>query len=422
MSLAGWGIAFRFGSRNLLRNPHRSIITALAIAAAFLILIVLIGLLGGIREQLLKNGTELMLGHLQLHQTEYVVDRHVSDTIPTDQLDAFVDGLMSRADVSAVAPRVRAFGLISSGEASAGGMLLGLDPSREALVTSLLDSSQGDGVVPGPGSFGMLLGVGLAREIDAAVGTEVAVVSQASDGSLGNMLFTVSGLVRTGLHNVDRALAVTHISDLQALLALGPNDVHELAMVVGDPFAADDIAAELNQRAGLPAMTLVRSWGELSPQLRDYIAMSQGVGGFLILIVAVFAAFGVANSMLMAVFERTREFGTLNAIGTQPSLLLGALLIESALLAGFGLVLGLVLGGVVMNDLIHNGWDLTRITGELSLMETRLDPLLRGAWVWTDVIQSAIGLLIATLVASLIAGGRILRLDPVEAMSAPTEA
>jgi putative ABC transport system permease protein len=422
MRLGGLLIASRLGWRNLLRNPHRSVITALAIAAAFLILIVLIGLLGGIRDQLLKNGTELMLGHLQLHHTDYIVDRHVSDTIPTDDLDALIGQLTSRADVRAVAPRVRAFGLVSSGEASAGGLLLGLDPVPEARVTILLEEMQGDGVVPDAGSFRVLLGAALAREIDAGVGSEIAVVAQASDGSLGNRLFTVSGLVRTGLSSIDRTLAVAHISDLQLLLALGADDVHELALLIDDPFAADHIAAELDHGAGLPHGTRVRSWGELSPQLRDYIAMSQGVGGFLILIVAVFAAFGVVNSMLMAVFERTREFGTLNAIGTRPTLLLGSLLVESALLAGFGLALGLALGVVVMHDLIHNGWDLSRITGELSLMETRLDPLLRGAWVWGDVSRSAAGLLFATLVAALIAGGRILRLDPVEAMSAPTEA
>ncbi len=422
MKLSEFALASRLGWRNVWRNPHRSIITCLAIAAAFVILIVLIGLLGGIRDQLLRNGTELMLGHLQLHHTEYIVDRHVADTILTADLTGLLDRLGDRPDISAVAPRVRAYGLVSSGDASAGGTLLGLMPDREQQVTTLLDEIQPGGTIPAAGSYQMLLGVDLAREIDVEPGAEIAVVAQAADGSLGNMLFSVSGLVRTGLRSLDRTLAIAHVEDLQPMLALAPDDVHELALLIEDPFSADAIAAALNDSGELPATTHVRAWGELSPQLRDYISVNEGLGGFLILIVAVFAAFGVMNSMLMAVFERTREFGTLNAIGTQPSLLLVSLLVEALLIAALGLLIGFGLGVAVMTNLIHSGWDLTRFTGELSLLDTRLDPVLRGAWVWADVAQAAIGLLIAALVASLIAAVRILRLDPVEAMSAPTEA
>ncbi|MCC5870401.1 MAG: ABC transporter permease [Gammaproteobacteria bacterium] len=422
MNLAEANIASRMGWRNLWRNPQRSAITALAIAAAFVILIVLSGLLGGIRHQLLANGTELMLGHLQLHHTEYIADRHVSDTIPTDDLPRLLAALTDLDDVQSAAPRVRAYGLVSSGDASAGGRLIGVDPQREASVTTLLDETTGEATLPESGSQSIMLGDALAREIGASIGDEIAVVAQAADGSLGNALFTVTGLMRTGLRNLDRTIAIAHIADLQAMLALGAHDVHEIALLAGDPFAAEHIAARLNAGGQLPADTRAREWGELSPQLRDYISVNEGFGGFLILIVAAFAAFGVMNSMLMAVFERTREFGTLHAIGTQRTLILASLLMEALLLALIGLALGLVLGAVVMHDLIGSGWDLTRWTGELSLLDTRLDPVLYGTWDVPGVLQAGVGLLLATLAASLLAAGRILRLDPIAAMSAPTEA
>jgi ABC-type lipoprotein release transport system permease subunit len=414
-------LAGRLGWRNLWRNPRRSVITTLGVAAAFLILIVLIGLLGGVREQLLRNGTELMLGHLQVHHAEYLPDRHVADTIATGDLAGLLARVGTHPDIRALAPRVHADGLIASEGASAGGRLLGVDPEREGRVTVLLDDIDGDRL-GGPGSHDIVLGADLAREIGAPVGSAVAVVVQAADGSLGNELFTVVGLIRTGLPGIDRILAVAHLADVQRLLALDGDAVHEVALLVGAPMAADAVAADLERAGLLPEPSRARSWGELAPQLRDYMAMSEGASGVIILVVALFAAFGVLNSMMMAVFERTREFGMLHAIGTRPALILLSLLTEAMLLAALGLAAGLAAGALVMRDMIGRGWDLTRWTGEMAVLGTRLDPVWRGVWQWDQVGWAAAGLAVAALIAVLIPASRILRLDPVAAMSAPTEA
>ena len=155
-------LAGRLGWRNLWRNSRRTLITALGIGAAFLILIVLIGLLGGVREQLLRNGTELMLGHVQIHRAEYLPDRHVADTIPTTELPRVLEQIAAHPDVRALAPRVRVDGLIASADASAGGQLLGVDPGREARVTTLLEAVGAERLGE-PGGHGIVLGVGLAK-------------------------------------------------------------------------------------------------------------------------------------------------------------------------------------------------------------------------------------------------------------------
>ena len=167
--------------------------------------------------------------------------------------------------------------------------------------------------------------------------------------------------------------------------------------------------------------TVFTQWATQDATYSLGFAFSDGAGGVVILIVALFAAFGVLNSMMMAVFERTREFGVLNAIGTQPWLFVLSLLVEAVLLAAVGLALGLAAGAMVMRDMVTRGWDLTRWTGELTMMGARLDPVWRGLWQWDQVAWAATGLLAATLIAVLVAAGRLLRLDPVQAMAAPTE-
>lgn len=421
--MSGAKLALRLGWRNLWRNARRSLITIGAIGAAFAFLIVIIGLMGGLREQMLRNGTRLMLGHIQLHHAEYFPDRNINDTLegsPNENLEALMDRLVSIPGIETAAPRVQTFGLLSTGEFSAGAQLLGLDPDRESRLTTILhELDEGRGLDPA-GGYSLLLGAELARELNAGAGSEVAVVCQAADGSMGNALFTVAGIVRTGLRNLDRSLALAHYADLQDLLVLDPERIHELALAIDDPQAADRIAAALN--AGLlPERVEARSWGDLAPQLRDYLALSEGSATFVIALVALFAALGVLNTMMMAIFERTREFGILNAIGMKPGLLLRSLLAESLFLALMGLALGLATGSIFLQHMSVHGWDLSAWTGELSLMDARVDPILRGVWVWDQIAWAAAGLAISTLLAALIPGRRVFTLDPVEAMAAPTE-
>jgi putative ABC transport system permease protein len=421
--MSGLTLAFRLGWRNLWRNPRRSLITIAAIGAAFAFLILIIGLMGGLREQMLRNGTQLMMGHIQLHHAEYLPDRNVNDTLegsPGEDLEALMERVVSMPEIEMAAPRVQTFGLLSTGDFSAGAQLLGLDPARESRLTTILhELREGRGLDPA-GGYSLLLGAELARELNAGVGSEVAVVCQAADGSMGNALFTVSGIVRTGLRNLDRALALAHYGDLQDLLVLDSQRIHEMALAVHDPRAADRIAAELN--AGLlPENVRARSWGDLAPQLRDYLALSESSATFVIALVALFAALGVLNTMMMAIFERTREFGILGAIGMKPGTLLQSLLTESLFLALLGLALGFLTGSIFLHHMSVYGWDLSAWTGELSLMDARVDPILRGVWVWDQIGWAAAGLAITTLLAALIPGRKVFSLDPVEAMTAPTE-
>jgi ABC-type lipoprotein release transport system permease subunit len=268
---------------------------------------------------------------------------------------------------------------------------------------------------------GLLLGHTLARELGARTGDEVAVVTQAADGSLGNDLFHVAGILRTGLRNLDQSLAVAYIDDLQALLALPPERIHEVALLIGDAKAADLVASQLTSSGILPQNAVAQGWGDLSPQLKDYLNLSEGFSAFIIFLVALFAAFGVLNTMMMAVFERTREIGMLGSLGTAPLLILVSILLEGLCLAAVGLVAGFGLGSLIMADLISRGWDLSRWIGEMSMIDTRMDPVLQGAWAWDHVISAGLGLVLATLLAAFFPARRAAWMNPVEALTAPTE-
>ncbi|MDA2926937.1 FtsX-like permease family protein [Acidobacteria bacterium AH-259-G07] len=417
-------IIFRLGWRNLWRNSRRSWITISAIGTAYAILMALTGLTGGMMAQMLRNGTQLIVGHLQIHDSDYLPDRNLYDWLGQDtetNLQTLLARLQDFPEIQAATPRVHGFGLLSTGDQSSGAQIIGIDPGTESQVSSLLGTLvQGELLSESP-RRGLLLGDILARSLGVQPGSEVAVVTQAADGTLGNDLYQVTGIVHSGLVYLDRSLALVHWNDLQELLALDATQIHEVAIRINDPISADVLSGRLNASGMLPAGAIAQSWGDLLPQLKDYVQLADGVVWFLISLIGVFAALGVLNTMMMAVFERTREVGTLNSLGMKPFRILSTFLVESFFLALLGLGVGFMVGAVLMYYLSTHGLDLTRWMGEVSMLDTRLDPVLKAVWVWDQFLWSALGLMLAVLLATYIPARRASRMNPVEALRAPTE-
>lgn len=409
-------LLLKLGWRNLWRNPRRSLISISAVAAALVFLVLLQGMMEGMKDQLLENGTALMMGHAQLHHPDYLPDRNLYDTLGGDEgLDVNILDLTEQTDgVASSTARVYGFALVSTGEHSAGAQILGVDPIREGRVTTFLQGLTAGSPLPEDSSQSMLIGEGLAKELHAQIGSEIAAVTQAADGSLGNALFQVAGVLRTGLSHMDRSLAVVHIQDLQNLLVL-EDRIHEVAIRLEDPLLADEVASRINHQPALPDHVVAVSWGELAPQLRDYLGMFEGMYGFLIGFVALFAALGILNTMMMAVFERTREIGTVISVGMSPAQIMAAILLESFFLSLLGFLAGCALAGLLMRPLTTQGLDLSRWMGELAMVNTRMDPVIQFKWVWKFVFQSAAGLLVAGLVAAALPAWRAARMNPVEA-------
>lgn len=391
-----------------------------AVAVACAVLITVQSLQEGLVRQTLENGTRLVLGHLQIQDAAFRKDRNLYDTIGgtsgTD-VPALLAAVERRGGVLS-APRVTAFALLSTGERSSGAEILGVDPRREGRVTRVLDTIvRGEGLDGAPRGS-VLLGQALAEELHAAVGDEVAVITQAADGSVGNELWRLRGIVRTGLAPLDRSLAVAAIGDVQQLLVLAPGRIHQIVARVGDPEQARAVADLLTADRLLPPGAQAESWETLVPILADYRRLIGAWGWVMLGIVGTFAGFGVLNTMLMAVFERTHELGVLAALGLQPPLLVAMVLAECASLAAVGIVAGIALGASGMAYAVMHGWDLTRWSEGLTMSGVLIDPMLRGAWTWRAVPPIAVSLAVIVVLAGVIPALRAARLRPVAALAA----
>ena len=170
---------------------------------------------------------------------------------------------------------------------------------------------------------GVVIGDKLASTIGIELGSEIVLLTQAADGSMGNDVYTVVGILHTGLDDMDRGLVLMSLAALQDLLHLAPGRIHEVGIKLNDITAATNVAAALEVQLRKTLPVRVMAWPELAPELANYVQFNRGVTFVLFFIFFLMAVIGVMNTMLMAVFERTRELGMLMAVGMRPVQVIG---------------------------------------------------------------------------------------------------
>ena len=242
--------------------------------------------------------------------------------------------------ITAAAPRVYGYGLLSAAHRSAGVELMGVVPDLEPKITTLnqqiAKGSYLTAKVPNPEWPSETASP--ARSASFWMNPEIVLLTQAAYGSMGNDTYIVVGILHTGLDAVDRGLVLMSLSSLQDLLHLAPGRIHEIGIKLSHVTAATKVAAALKVRLGKTVPVRVMAWPELAPELANYVQFNHGVTVVLFFISFLVAVIGVTNTMLMAVLERTREFGMLMAIGMRPAQVIGLILTEAAGLALASLV------------------------------------------------------------------------------------
>ena len=261
------------------------------------------------------------------------------------------------------------------------------------------------------------MGDTLASTIGIELGTEVVLLTQAADGSIGNDVYSVVGIFHTGLDSVDRGLVLMSLPALQDLLQLAPTRIHEIGIKLDDITTATPVAAELQSQIDKTTPVKVMAWPELAPELANYVQFNRGITFVLFFIFFLLAVIGVMNTMLMAVFERTRELGMLMALGMRPIQIIALILAEAAGLAIASLVVGGAIGVPLLWYLQVHGLDLGGATGEvISLAGVVVGHLWYGRQDYPAYAQAAFGLAVTALVSALYPAWRASHFRPTEAM------
>lgn len=408
-------LVFTVAWRNLWRHRRRTLITATAMAVGVALSMASICFQDGMFALMFEVMVEQQLGHVQVHHPDYPGKRAMQDTLLG--AEALVATVEQQPGVAAVAPRATGFALVGTEERSTGVLLVGVDPAREVAVNPAAGRVRA-GRPLGPTAAGeLVVGEKLAEELGVGPGDELVAVTQSADGSLGNALFTVVGTTRTGSAQMDRSGAWVHLGDLQSLLVL-PDQVHSLTIVTADADSIGPWVADLRERLGSDDLEVL-PWWEASPPAAQLVGMQDFSAAIVLTIVFGAAGFGVMNTMLMSVFERTRELGLLKALGLRPARMVVMVLVESVMLAGVAAVIGLTLGGLLDWWLVTRGLDFSaQLEDGFSVAGIVIDPVVKGRVRPSAVAQIVSALLVVSVAASLWPGVRAARLEPVQSLRA----
>jgi ABC-type lipoprotein release transport system permease subunit len=312
---------------------------------------------------------------------------------------------------------VYAGGLVSSGAATTAGLLMGVEPERERQVSNILNAVV-EGRPPEAGSNDIVVGIEMARQLGVGIGDEVILVVPAADGSMGNDLYTVVGVFHSGLAELDASYTIVGLESLQFLMVLEPNRVHEIAASTTDPWLAPEAADRI--AAGLAVDELgieVEPWTRLRPEMLDYAQMAQSWNGVIIFIVFAIAIFGVANTMLMATYERRREIAVMLALGTTPFAVVRSVLAEALCLGAMSIGLGVILTLPVMVWLYSAPLDLGWLYGDFTMLGALIKPVLRVEWNLSVWCWSGLALLLTAVLAALYPAARAARIPPADTLS-----
>ncbi len=412
--------------RNLFRQGRRTLITALALSVGAALCMAMWAWVDGMMAQMFDLLVTRQLGHVQVHHSDYPVSRSLYDTIGGAR------GRLARIEalpeVEAATGRLVAFGLVGTPETSVGARMVGVQPAREDAVTGIAGRMEAGRFLASDErregtALPVVVGRELAEKLEVGFGGELVMITQAADGSLANELLEVVGIGRTGNAVMDRVGIYAPLADLQEVLML-EDQVHEIVVLGRDAEASAALAAAVSGALPDPSGgsaaagdLLVRTWSETDPVTGQMMGMTDGMMVVLLLVVLASAGLGVLNTMLMAVFERTRELGLLKALGLKPRQVVALILTESGLLGLLAAAGGLVLGLAVDAFLVVHGLDLSVSEGQGFEYEgVRFDPVIKGIFDWTGVWVTLVTVLAVCLLASLWPSLRASRLRPVDAM------
>ena len=396
--------------RNIWRQARRSLITILAMAVGAAVCIPAMSFMDGMFATMFDVAVTQQTGHVRVEHPDYPDTNSMFDTMADAQEK--LTALEALPNVSAVTWRAYGAGLLGTEKKSVGATLVGIDPARESNVSPTETMLKEGEWLSKPGQI--LLGFGLANDIEASVGGEVVIMTQASDGSIGAGAYTVVGLVKSANVVRDKQGAWLTLADMQDLLVI-ENQVHELVLLSADGRDNVDVL-KANVEKTVGEDVLARTWYEAQPQMAEMLKLGQQQSSIMLLIVFFLAGFGVLNTMLMSVFERTRELGVMMALGTRPRDVVRLILMEGFLLSVMGVILGGILGGGFTYLLVTEGIDLGY--GDFEMSGVVFPNRLKGVFQPHHTTSVFGSMMVISVLAALWPAWRASKLEPVDAMRA----
>ena len=401
----------RLAMRNVFRARARSAITIGSLFFGVMMSLLLSGFAMGVGESLVAEAIQSRVGAIQVHRTGYFEKRDLQPlAFYLERSPEFEAKLRATPNVTAISPRISFSGLLTNGSRGTIAVITAVDPATVKDALPKIDLYlEGTALKPGDRN-GAHVGLELNRALDLKPGVPLMLQAQGLGGR-DNALDLEPRGVLSGQNPLEGKRAVTvPLAFAQSLLGMD-GKVTEYVVAIKDVGQLDATAAAL--RASLGQGYEVQTWEDLRPGLRDMRLVQRAILGVVSFIFLIIALFGVANTLLMSVLERTREIGTLLAVGMTRSMVARLFMLEALLQAVLGATVGLGVAELLITIAQSRGG--VTISWGVGQGYFHMMPTLLPAVPFIVVISACLGSVLAAVSPAM----RAARMRPVEALSSP---
>jgi len=410
---------FKIALRNLMRYKRRTLLTSLLITLGLLMVILFSGLAGSFKAMMVGQITDSNLAQMQIHKKGYVSSIDTSPlnlTINQKGYKEIGKVLKENPNVEAYSPRIKLSAMLSNFTETTNIRLNAIDPEKEIEVCPNVGErmkfrgSQIPDILLKPGEI--IIPEKLASGLKIKIGDPVVLVANNKDGSVNGLNFTVAGIIESILGPQGKE-GYMHIKDAQSLLRMEKPEIIEIALRIKEFDKLDRVysvlessLAKFKNKKGKPAFE-IHTWEKLSPfsniaQMIDIMTVSMKIIMIAIVLIS------ILNVMMMSVYERVREIGTMSAIGTSPGKIMGLFLAEGLSLGLISALAGNIIG--IFGIYILNIYKIRFAFG-------RMDNLLLSPTIsFSELVWVSAIVLLVSVFASLQPAYKASKMEPVDAL------
>lgn len=407
----------RLAWRNLWRHRARTLILGSAIMLSYALLLAAMGIGDDGHQKMVDAAVEGAGGDVLVHGEGYWDARTVDMSIPSgDSVVAIVNGVDG---VRAAIPRVLVNGLLSTASGNQPVMLAGIVPDIEAELKDIsADVKEGERLEDTDERSPVLIGRPIADELEVEIGDRVVLTASGADGEVMRALFHVAGIIETGRFDIDEMLAFTTLESARG--ALGMNDeLTQIGLLMDGGERTTQVKARVEEALGVNGDGLeVLTWQEALPEMVGYVEIDDAFLYIYVAVIYLVVIFAIANTFLVAVMERVRELGLLNALGMRGNKISHMILGETIFLALISMVAGFVLALGAHFALVRWGIPISAYgIDEMELSGIDISTLvMRSTITVSKWVTASVLVALSTVAAAVYPALRAARLAPAEAM------
>ena len=399
----------RISWRNIWRNKARTFVIIAAIALGLWGGIFSTAFMNGMTQQQIYSSIHTETGHIQMNAKGFLLNYDILQYIPA--ADSIASSMQKIPAIAAVSPRIQMMAMASTAGTSTGIMINAVDVEKQKKVSDLYKSIVKGSYFGDHQSNSIVIGQQLADKLHVNIHSRIVMTLQTTGGEITYAAFTVVGIFHTHNSDFDKQQVFVRRKDLQPIIAFPEHAASAITVLLNKTGDTKEVISLLESQY---SSLQVQGWQQLSPMIQVMSGTIEQFSLIFVGIILIALAFGIINTMLMAVLDRTREIGMLLSIGMSPGKVFRMIMLETILLSLTGATAGVLLSVFTIMYFGSAGIDLSSLGEGANALG--YSAMVYPALGFGFYVQLAVLVIIIAMVAGLFPALRAIRMNPAEAV------